>query len=118
MKILFVLLTSLFFGENTPHISEHKKTQAALSIHQSNASIIVIEPKSRAEDLAQAFNTLRKDKPSLRITVTGTYGILHGVTELQASEGGTLVLIKMLSTQGSQTIIVPVEQIVEIGYTP
>lgn len=118
MKTLFILLTSLCFAQNIPEVLEHKSTKAAVIMHGTSGSVIVIDPKARATDLAQAFNILRKDKPSLRITVATTNGILNGVMELQASEGGTLILIKTLSTQGSQTTIIPVEQIMEIGYTP
>lgn len=118
MKILFILLTSLCFAQNIPEVLEHKNTKAAASMHGTSGSVIVIDPKARSKDLAQAFSILRKDKPSLRITVATTNGILNGVTEVVPSEGGTLVLIKMLSAQGSQTAILPVEQIMEIGYTP
>lgn len=121
MKYLFLILTSVCFAQTIPEALENKKSEAATiatNLKASSNSVIVIDPKARAKDLTQAFAMLRKEKPSLRISVATVHGVLNGVTDLQASSGGTLIILKLLSSQGSQTNIIPVEQIVEIGYSP
>ncbi|EKE08119.1 MAG: hypothetical protein ACD_17C00339G0001 [uncultured bacterium] len=43
---------------------------------------------------------------------------LYGVTDIKPTEGGTLLFIKVLSNQGATMHIVPVEQVMEIHYSP
>lgn len=83
----------------------------------TSKSVIIIDPKERAADYAQAFDFLRKDKPSQKIIVRTIGAILTNVTDVTPSAGGTLLMIKILSNQGVRTEIVPVEQILEINYS-
>lgn len=119
MKYLFLIISSLSFAQTLPAAVENKQAEAALTATQvSGKSVVIIDPKARSKDLAEAFVLLRKEKPSHKITVATVHGILNGVTDLQPSSGGTLIILKLLSSQGSEMNIIPVEQIVEIGYTP
>lgn len=90
----------------------------AVSAMPNNKSILVIDPKIRANDYAQAFDFLRKDRPTLKIVVRTTSGMtFYNVTDLSVTQGGTLFLIKFLSNQGSKTQILPIEELVEIAYS-
>ena len=110
MKYFFFLcLASVLVAQEAP------KAAAAAT---GNKSIIVIEPKARAQDYIQAFDQLRKDKPTLKIMVRLTNGVALTVSELSATSGGTLLLMKSLSSQGTRIQVVPVEEIMEITYSP
>ncbi|MBU6382733.1 MAG: hypothetical protein KGQ49_03545 [Verrucomicrobia bacterium] len=91
---------------------------AIASIPNTGKSVILIEPKARAADFAQAFDMLRKDRPTQKIIIRTAAGELNNVTDVSASTGGTLLMIKMLSSQGVRITIVPIEQVMEIGYSP
>lgn len=84
----------------------------------TDKSVIVIDPKTRAADYAQAFDFLRRDKPSLKINIATSNALFSNVTELSVTKGGTLLFLKFLSNQGTKTHVVPVEDIMEISYSP
>lgn len=91
---------------------------AAAAASKDPRNLIVIEPKSRAKDYAQAFELLRKEKPSLKINIQTSAGTLANVAELTPAENGTLMLVKVPFTQGTKYLIVPIEDIKEIAYSP
>lgn len=89
------------------------------ALTNNNKSFMMIDPKVRANDYVHAFDLLRRDKPTLKIVIRTTSGMtFFNVTDLSVTQGGTLFLVKFLSTQGSKTQILPVEEIVEIAYSP
>ncbi|MBX7067057.1 MAG: hypothetical protein K1X28_07490 [Parachlamydiales bacterium] len=92
--------------------------QSAAALDTSSRSVMIIDPKSRASDFAQAFDFLRKDRPTQKIVIRTMTSELLNVTDVSPSSGGTLLMVKILSSQGVRTMIVPVEQITEIGYSP
>lgn len=102
-----------------PQMPAAQSTAPAVSTMSfSDKSVIVIDPKTRAADYAQAFDFLRRDKPSLKINVLTSSAIFSNVTEISATKGGTLLFIKFLSNQGTKTHVIPVEEIREISYSP
>lgn len=117
MKYLLICLvaTQFAFSQEMPKKVEEA---TAVSMKGSDKSVIIIDPKMRAKDLVQAYSILRKEKPTLKVMVETTTGSLMGVSDISASDGGTLLLIKMMTNQGIRTHIVPVEQIMEIAYSP
>ncbi len=112
--MILILLASTSFAQET------KKEDKApiISMEQVSRSVMVIDPKARAHDFAGAFDALRKDKPTFKIMVQTAAGTFTGVTDLSILSGGTLVLIKFTTSQGSRMQVIPVEQIVEINYSP
>ncbi len=112
--IPILLLTGALLAQD----AQPKPTPELASLLDSGSkSVIIIEPKARAADYAQAFDFLRKDKPTQKIMVRTASATYTNVADITPSAGGTLLLIKMLSNQGTKTQIVPVEQIMEIGYS-
>lgn len=91
---------------------------AAVAATIDNKSVMIIDPKARTNDYVQAFDFLRKDKPTLKIMVRTTQSIILGVTDVTASASGTLLMIKTLSNQGIKVQFIPVEQVMEINYSP
>jgi hypothetical protein len=89
----------------------------AAALTSSSKSVVVIDPKMRAADYAQAFDLLRREKPMNKITIRTSSTVYSNVTELSVTKGGTLLLLKSISNQGTKTNIVPVEDIMEISYS-
>lgn len=115
MIILFA--ASLTAQETPPMPSTQSAAPVAATMASSNKSVIVIDPKMRAADYAQAFDFLRRDKPSMKVNVRTSGMTFANVTELSVTKGGTLLFIKFLSNQGTKTHVVPVEEIMEISYS-
>lgn len=90
---------------------------AAVTV-QENRSALIIEPKMRAQDYAQAFELLRREKPTLKINIQTANGMIGNVADLTASDNGTLMLVKVPFSQGTKYQIVPIEDIKEISYSP
>ncbi|HSX26963.1 MAG TPA: hypothetical protein VLE89_08170 [Chlamydiales bacterium] len=110
---LFLLSTALLAQEAPP--TPTTTTAAAMT---ESKSILVIEPKSRANDYIQAFDMLRKDKPTLKIAIhIGGGTMLENVTEVATVKNGTLLMIKYASSSGTKYQVVPIEEIAEMSYS-
>jgi len=90
---------------------------AAAAIPDVRSSLL-IDPKSRAHDFAQAFELLRREKPTLKINIQTPNGPIANVAELTAADNGTLMLVKVPFSQGTKYLVVPIEDIKEIAYSP
>jgi hypothetical protein len=113
------LATLIVFANTLLATPEPPKTPdtSTLSAVDANArSVIVIDPKTRSADYVQAFEFLRKDKPSQKIIIETTAGTLSNISDV--SSGGTLLIVKYMSNQGVKAQVIPVEQIKEISYSP
>lgn len=122
MKIILafsIIAQSLLAQEAPKSVVPAPSIAPALSTAmEGNKSMMVIDPKARAEDYIQAFDLMRKDRPILKIAVRTTSTLLTNVTEISATSGGTLLLVKVLSNQGSRMQIVPLEEMMELSYSP
>ncbi|OGN56698.1 MAG: hypothetical protein A3D96_06155 [Chlamydiae bacterium RIFCSPHIGHO2_12_FULL_44_59] len=120
MKTFWICLSlaTTSFAEEKPQEPVKELEGAAIAIHSPNSSVIIIDPKARAKDIAQAFSALRKEKPTTKVILQTMDSSLYGVTDIKPTEGGTLLFIKVLSNQGATMHIVPVEQVMEIHYSP
>lgn len=115
--LFFALATSLVAQEaEKPPATPPPATNFPLT--PQSKSLITLDAKARANDYVHAFDMLKKDKPTLKIMVRTTSNTFSNVTDIAATQGGTLLLVKLLSTQGSRIQIVPIEEIVEINYSP
>lgn len=115
MKILFLLAAAL--APEEPQQPAEKQLKAGV-IAETEKSVLFIDPKNRATDYVQAFELLRKDKPSVKITLkTSGNIVMPNIGELTASSNGTLLFVKVPSNQGSKYIVIPIEEIVEIAYS-
>jgi hypothetical protein len=116
--LLFFLSTAPLLAQEAPP-SDKSAPVAATAVGQDSRTLFSIDPKGRSGDWAQAFDLLRKDKPTLKIFVRLTNGpMLLNVAEISSSMGGTLLFIKTPSNQGTRMIPIPVENVQEIGYSP
>lgn len=113
MKYLLTLLIA-----NALIAQEAPKAAAVSAASNGNKSMIVIEPKARAADYVVAFDQLRKDKPTLKIIARTANGSILNISDLTAAPGGTLLFLRILSNQGTRIQVVPVEEMMEITYSP
>lgn len=93
---------------------------AAISLQATELpkAIFPIDHLHRTADIVQAYDLLKRDKPTLKITLRTTTGAVYAnVTELTAASGGTLLFVKNLSQQGSKYTILPIEEVAEINYS-
>jgi hypothetical protein len=77
---------------------------------------IAIQPKMRADDLIKAFELLKKEKPTSKISLRTPGGILTNITDMSALPNGTLIVVKFTSQQGSKIQFLLIEEIQEIFY--
>jgi hypothetical protein len=91
---------------------------AAAAATMEGHSSMIIEPKARAQDYREAFELLRKEKPTVKINIQTSTGTLANVSDLSAAANGTLMLVKVPFPQGTKYLIVPIEDIKEVAYSP
>jgi len=88
---------------------------SAEEVHKKNN--LVIDPTMRALDYQQAYEVLKKEKPSNKVCITLLNGsTLSNIIEMQKMASSTLFLIRYNSPQGIKVQAVELESIVGIGY--
>lgn len=91
----------------------------AVAAKSHDQPLILIPPKARAEDFTKAFELLKKERPTARLTFETYSGQSHvGVTDIAVLPNGTLVLLKLSGPQGLKTQIVPVDDLKDLTYAP
>lgn len=117
MKFIPVLLAAASLASQEAAVPKPVVNPGAAD--PSSKSTLLIDAKARAGDYVQAFEMLRKDKPTLKIMIHMASGLsISNVTEISSTANGTLVLIKSASTTGNKYQIVPIEEIKELAYSP
>lgn len=90
---------------------------AALPPSTNEKSTILIQAKSRAEDLVQAFETFKKEKPTYRISARLANGTsLTNIQELIPMTNGTLFVARTTTTMGPKTQLVSVDELVDFYF--
>jgi hypothetical protein len=115
---LFLLSRALIAQESPSPPDKNPSPMPPMTSSSGSKSMIVIESKGRASDYVQAFEMLRKEKPTLKITIRTLSGATYSnVTDLQAAQNGTLLLMKVLSNQGVKLQVLPVEELMEMTHS-
>lgn len=104
--------------EPAPPLTPSVKTPPTAIAAPESRSFLTIDPKARAKDYVAAFELLRKEKPALKIDLQTSSGTLSNIVDLSVSEEGTLMFVKIPSNQGTKYLILPLEHIQEIAYSP
>ena len=121
---IFTLSTCFILAEEktttTPDDTKKEKEKSVLPLptdKQQQRSIMIIEPKARAEDFIKSFEMLKKDKPSSRIYYKlFNNQTINNIIDINMLDNGTLILFKIATTQGTKFLIVPTEDIESIGH--
>lgn len=114
------LLLPLFFG------SAHAAVQTAAPVAEPQhapaapntpSSSLVIDPKMRAQDFKEAFETLRKEKTTGKVFFQLMNGsTVSNIIDMTLMSNSTLILFRFNSTQGIRFQLVKVEEIASISY--
>lgn len=116
---MFYWLFSIFFS-----FSLFAQNTATLAVGASNgaATIFPIDPMDRGEDLIKMFATLSsapyKTTLSQIALQTTRNGLIPNVQSLTPSTYSTLLIVAYKITSVFQYVVVPVEQVVELVYSP
>ncbi len=115
----YCLTLAALLAANEPLVPEKPAPIAAMTaaVQESYCSML-IDPKARAQDYREAFELLRREKPSLKINIQTASGPVANVQDLSSAGNGTLMLLKIPFSQGTKYLIVPIEEIKEVAYSP
>lgn len=79
-------------------------------------SIMIVQSKEKAADLINAFELLKKEKPSTKIFFKLYSGkTITNIIDVSMLDNGTLILFKVPTSQGTKSIVVATEDIEEIS---
>lgn len=117
----WILMIPLILGaaEEQKESSKSSTTSSYVPISASSSrSVMVIDPKQRADDLIQAYQDLLKDRTSSRIYFRTAHGTtINGIVEAKPSTNGTMLIFKISTKQGLEYVFVFTEDIVEVGHS-
>ncbi|MGE0671386.1 MAG: hypothetical protein AB7O89_10695, partial [Parachlamydiales bacterium] len=78
---------------------------------------LVIDPKMRAQDFKEAFETLRKEKTTGKVFFQLMNGsTISNIIDMTLMGNSTLILFRFNSTQGIRFQLVKVEEVASISY--
>ena len=107
IPVFLMALSSVAFADVSPNQEPAQKP--------AKNPMMVIEPKMRALDYQQAFESLRKERTASKVFFQLTDGsTLTNVIELTVMGNGTLLLFKTNTPQGIKHQVVEVERIQSI----
>lgn len=112
------LLLSAILAAQEPAPTEKTTLTPAKAAAAETRTALLIDPRARSKDYVEAFELLRREKPALKINIQTSQGLLANVAELTSADNGTLMMVKVPSNQGTKYLIVPLEDITEISYSP
>ena len=100
------------FAQIPPEIAAHSKTKDGPS------ELMVIQPSLRAKDLKGAYDFYIKNKIPGEIIYTLSSGEkLKGIIEVTDLPGGTMLIFKLNTAQGTNYSIVGVEDIESVTFS-
>ncbi len=84
---------------------------------QSARSFIMIDPKSRASDLKEAFELLKREKTGPKVILQLSDGsTISNIVDFTVATSGTLLIIKYNGMQGLKYQVINVEDISSISH--
>ena|ERR1700722_9372967 len=88
---------------------------AAANKAATTKGVMTIDPKMRAADLMQAFETLRREKTTAKVVFQLANGkTLTNIIEMTLMTNGSVILFRYNTPQGIQLQVVPTEEIVSL----
>ncbi len=117
---LFASAVSLYAVEAPPPSTPTAPASKSQASIDANAKFFyTIDPKQRSADFIQAYDLLRKEKPTFKISIrTSNSMVLANIVDLSAASAGTLLFVKIQSNTGPKTVVIPVEELTEMFYSP
>ncbi|GAB4187155.1 MAG: hypothetical protein Tsb0015_05600 [Simkaniaceae bacterium] len=95
-----------------------KEAAASAKASAKENSLLIIEPKNRAKDFMEAYQTLKKEKAAGAIQFHLSSGqVLSHITDIKLLEGGTLLIFQMSTPKGQKFEVVKIEDIQSISFS-
>ncbi|MDN3505635.1 MAG: hypothetical protein P0S96_00185 [Simkaniaceae bacterium] len=115
-----LLLASLFFLQAAPTAeqkgaAQKKELEAVSQMMHPARSMMVIDPKERANDYVKAWEMLKQEKSSAKVSFTLASGQrISNVIEMKPMPGDTLIVFRYSTPQGIRFQVVEVEDILSL----
>lgn len=111
MKVIFFLaLPFALAAEETPQ-------QSSPPLLPGSRSMIVIEAKARSDDVVKAYELLKREKPTLKISARTVSGqILSNIADITPMPNGTLLLFRLSTNLGVKNQFISVEDVADLFY--
>ncbi|MBS0605990.1 MAG: hypothetical protein JSR57_03480 [Verrucomicrobia bacterium] len=120
LKLSFLSALPLLFGSAhaaVQTITPTAEVQPSPAAPSSPSSSLVIDPKMRAQDFKEAFETLRKEKTTGKVFFQLMNGsTISNIIDMTLMGNSTLILFRFNSTQGIRFQLVKVEEVASISY--
>jgi hypothetical protein len=104
--------------QNKPAQEEAASSKAAAAAKRmggAERSFMMIDAATRAADYKAAFDMLKKDKITNKISFHLTTGeVLSNISDITLAENSSLLIIKFHTVQGNKYQVVPVENIASL----
>lgn len=83
----------------------------------ADKGVMIIDPKIRAKDFMQAYESLRKERSTGNIEFVLSDGKrLSGISDIKLLDGGTLFIFQLNTSKGQKFEVVRVEDIQTISH--
>jgi len=97
-------------GAAKPHAEEEKI--AAIIPRVGQSEVMIINPETRAKDLQESFDYLKKMSPASKLAVKLVNGTtISEILDMKLMTGGTMIIFRTNSIQGQKFQVVKIEDI-------
>ncbi len=91
-------------------LTDEKK--GLVQAQRDRSDIMIIDPKTRAQDLREVFEYLRKKSPSSRLSVKlANHTTVQDILDMTLMSNGTMIVFRVQSPQGQKFEVVKIEEI-------
>jgi hypothetical protein len=112
-KYLSIMIPMALAAQESP-----PSAMQTAALPTNTRSVLVMEAKARAEDILKAYDLLKKEKPTLKISAKTYSGqVLSNIVDIIAMPNGTMLLFRLSSTQGLKNQMISVDDILELFYS-
>ncbi len=112
-----LLLTSLFFLQAPTQTEklEAPKKQTVAEVADGTRSVMIIDPKERANDFLKAYEFLVQEKSSSKVYFETRDGKkISNVIDMKIMPGNTLIVFRYNTPQGVKYQVVEIENLVSV----
>lgn len=89
-----------------------KDAAVATSTRMGKSEVMIINPETRAKDLQESFQYLKRMSPASKLAVKLNSGtLIADILDMQLMTGGTMIIFRINSIQGQKFQVVKIEDI-------
>lgn len=120
MGFLFLNLFPLFLiaqETQAPAAPMPHSMEKAAPLSSQSRSVIMMDMKARTGDILKAYDWLKREKPTFRISAhTHTGPILSNIIDITPMPNETLLIFRLSTSQGIKYQVTPAEDILDLFY--